>query len=63
MAKKIEKAIKCERIGVSVIGLEVPHAHIHLIPMNSVSDMNFSKNKLNLSNDELHNIADIIVNS
>jgi histidine triad (HIT) family protein len=63
VAKKIEKAIKCERIGVSVIGLEVPHAHIHLIPMNSVSDMNFSKNKLNLSNDELHNIADIIVNS
>ena len=63
VAKKIEKAIKCERIGVSVIGLEVPHAHIHLITMNSVSDMNFSKNKLNLSNDELHNIADIIVNS
>ena len=63
VAKKIEKAIKCERIGVSVIGLEVPHAHIHLIPMNSVSDMNFSKNKLNLSNYELHNIADIIVNS
>jgi histidine triad (HIT) family protein len=63
VAKKIEKAIKCERIGVSVIGLEVPHAHIHLIPMNSVSDMNFSKNKLNLSNQELHNIADIIANS
>ena len=44
----IEKAITCERIGVSVIGLEVPHAHIHLIPINSISDMNFSNPKLEL---------------
>ena len=63
VAKAMDKVIVCKRIGVAVIGLEVPHAHIHLIPMNSVSDMNFSKNKLNLSNQELHNIADIIANS
>ncbi|AFD08240.1 HIT family protein [Solitalea canadensis] len=42
VAKKIEKAIPCKRIGVTVIGLEVPHAHIHLIPINKINDMNFS---------------------
>ncbi len=57
VAKKIEKAIPCERIGVSVIGLEVPHAHIHLIPINGIADMNFAKPKLNLSNNELAVIA------
>tara|TARA_B100001250_G_C19518232_1_gene664799 strand:+ start:348 stop:734 length:387 start_codon:yes stop_codon:yes gene_type:complete len=60
VAKKIEKVIDCERIGVSVIGLEVPHAHIHLIPMNTVSDMNFSKEKLKLSNEEFARIAKLI---
>ena len=60
VAKKIEKAIDCERIGVSIIGLEVPHAHIHLIPMNSVSDMNFSKEKLKLSHDDFVKIAELI---
>lgn len=53
VAKKVEKAIPCERIGVTVIGLEVPHAHIHLIPINSVEDMNFSKPKLNPTQVEL----------
>ena len=48
----IEKAITCKRIGVSVIGLEVPHAHIHLIPINSISDMNFSNPKLELAEKE-----------
>jgi len=57
VAQKIEKAIPCERIGVSVIGLEVPHAHVHLIPMRSVSDMNFAQPKLDLSNEELAAIA------
>ncbi|NND78017.1 MAG: HIT family protein [Flavobacteriales bacterium] len=60
VAKKIEKAIHCERIGVSVIGLEVPHAHIHLIPINSLEDMNFSKPKLKLEQEELKSIADRI---
>lgn len=57
VAKKIEKAIPCERIGVSVIGLEVPHAHIHLIPINAVEDINFSKPKLQLSKEEMEAIA------
>ncbi|MEM7163683.1 MAG: HIT family protein [Bacteroidota bacterium] len=60
VAQKIEKAIPCERIGVSVIGLEVPHAHIHLIPMNNVSDMNFSKEKLSLSKEQMESIAEKI---
>ena len=57
VAKKIENAIPCNRIGVTVIGLEVPHAHIHLIPINNISDMNFSLSKLNFSNEELKEIA------
>lgn len=57
VAKKMKKVIECERIGVSVVGLEVPHTHIHLIPINNVSDMNFAKEKLKLSNDELAELA------
>lgn len=53
VALKIEKAIPCARVGVSVVGLEVPHTHIHLIPINSVSDMNFAKPKLEFSQEEL----------
>jgi histidine triad (HIT) family protein len=49
VAKGLEKAIPCKRIGVAVIGLEVPHAHIHLIPMNNVSDLNFARPKLQFS--------------
>jgi len=51
--KKIENAIKCERIGIAVVGLEVPHAHIHLIPINHMDDMNFSNPKLKLSSEEM----------
>jgi histidine triad (HIT) family protein len=43
VARKLKRCIDCKRIGISVIGLEVPHAHIHLIPLNEVSDINFSK--------------------
>jgi len=60
VAKKLEKAIDCQRIGVSVIGLEVPHAHVHLIPINNVSDMNFSKPKLKVSTEELEKMANLI---
>ncbi len=56
----IERAIPCKRMGITVIGLEVPHAHIHLIPINSISDMEFSRPKLILSHEELANIADQI---
>ncbi len=57
VAKGIEKSVACERIGVTVIGLEVPHAHIHLIPINSMNDMNFSRMKLKPERDELVAIA------
>ena len=60
VAKAIEKAIPCKRIGVAVIGLEVPHAHIHLVPLNNVSDINFSRPKLNLPKEELEEIAKAI---
>ena len=53
VAAGIKKAIPCKKVGVSVIGLEVPHAHVHLIPMNSVADMNFAKEKLKPSEEEL----------
>lgn len=57
VAHKMNTVINCKRIGVSVVGLEVPHAHIHLIPINAVTDMNFSKQKLKLSADEMNAIA------
>ncbi len=57
VAKAIEKSVACKRIGTAVIGLEVPHTHIHLVPINNVSDLNFSNPKLELSNDELAEIA------
>ena len=57
VAKAIKLAIPCNKVGVSVIGLEVPHAHIHLIPMQNVSDMNFSKEKLNISKEEMEQTA------
>lgn len=57
IAVAIEKVVKCKRIGTAVIGLEVPHAHIHLIPINNVSDINFANPKLSLTNDELFDLA------
>jgi histidine triad (HIT) family protein len=57
VAEGVKKAIPCKKVGVSVIGLEVPHAHVHLIPMNTVSDMNFSREKLNPSAEQLAETA------
>ncbi|KAA3652527.1 MAG: HIT family protein [Bacteroidetes bacterium] len=57
VAKKIKANIECTRIGVAVIGLEVAHAHIHLVPINRVSDIDFSREKLQLTNDDLAEIA------
>ena len=54
IAKAIEKAFDCNRCGISVIGLEVPHAHMHLVPINSSNDLNFTKPKLKLSEEELN---------
>ncbi len=63
-AKKIalaqKKAIECKRVGVAVLGLEVPHAHIHLIPINSEADINFSNPKLKLEKEEFEAIAALI---
>jgi len=63
VAVKIKKVFPCNRVGVTVIGLEVPHAHIHLIPINSLVDMNFMQEKLVLSSDEFKLIADSIFNA
>ena len=57
VAAAIEKAVPCKRVGMSVIGLEVPHAHIHLIPLDDIGDMNFSNPKLKFSEDEFQDIA------
>ena len=57
VAAAIEKSVSCVRIGVAVIGLEVPHTHIHLIPITKESDMNFRNPKLKLSSDEMNEIA------
>ena len=53
VARAIKQVVPCRKIGVAVVGLEVPHAHIHLIPINSVSDMNFANPKKSFSQDEL----------
>ena len=60
VAKAMDKAITCKRIGVAVIGLEVPHAHIHLVPLNNVSDINFERPKLKFSEDEMKAVSDLI---
>lgn len=53
IAKAIERSFRCNRCGISVVGLEVPHAHIHLVPINSMDDLNFTRGKLKLSQEEL----------
>ena len=60
VAAALESVIDCERIGVSVIGLEVPHAHVHLIPIDQIGDMNFSNQRVTLSQAEFSGIADKI---
>jgi histidine triad (HIT) family protein len=60
IARAIDKAIKCKRVGVAVIGLEVPHAHIHLIPINHIHDTEFSRPKLKLSPEKFKEIAERI---
>lgn len=63
VAKKIKKAIPCVRVGVAVVGLEVPHAHIHLIPLQKIEDMNFRNERLQLSNEEYTEIQNSIINA
>lgn len=57
VAAKVRKVIPCQRIGVAVIGLEVPHAHIHLVPMDAIADLDFSKPRVKLSQDEFAETA------
>ena len=57
VAKAMDKVIDCKRIGVAVVGLEVPHAHIHLVPLNNVSDINFERPKLSFSEEEMNEVA------
>jgi len=57
VALQLERAIPCERVGVAIIGLEVPHAHVHLIPLNGVADINFERPKLQVTPDDLATTA------
>ena len=61
IAKAIEKAFPCDRCGISVVGLEVPHAHMHLIPINSSDDLNFTRPKLKLEESRLKEIQQMIL--
>ncbi|HCC94832.1 MAG TPA: HIT family protein [Flavobacteriaceae bacterium] len=61
IAQAIEKAIPCLRVGVAVVGLEVPHVHVHLVPLNTMQDINFSNPKLQLSAEKMIEIADNII--
>jgi histidine triad (HIT) family protein len=60
IAQAVEKAIPCLRVGVAVIGLEVPHVHVHLVPMNTMNDINFTQPKLKVSNEEMNEICEKI---
>ena len=62
IAMAIQKALPCVRVGIVVLGMEIPHAHIHLVPLNKESDLNFRNPKLKLDSDEMSRIADQIRN-
>lgn len=62
VAKKVGAAIPCLRVGIAVVGIEVPHAHIHLVPMNCMKDLNFGNERLKLSTEQYKEIQDKIVN-
>ncbi len=61
IAKAIEKSFDCNRVGLEVVGLEVPHAHLHLIPINEANDLNFVQDKLKLSPERLKEVQELIV--
>ncbi len=61
IAHAIEKAFNCNRCGISVVGLEVPHAHIHLVPMNTANDLNFTKGKIKITAEELKEVQEKIL--
>lgn len=63
VASAIEKSFNCRRCGISVIGLEVPHAHMHLVPINSAEDLNFTRDKLKIESVEMKQIQDKIISN
>ncbi len=63
VARAIEQVVECERIGIAVVGLEVPHAHIHLVPINSIADMNFAKPRVKMTDEEFKELAEQINNA
>ncbi|MCH5715302.1 HIT family protein [Niabella hibiscisoli] len=63
IAKAIEKSFDCNRCGISVLGIEVPHAHVHLIPINDANDLNFQQPKLKLSEAELKEVQHLIISN
>ena len=63
IANAMEKTIPCKKVGVAVIGLEVPHAHIHLVPINGIHDIEFSKPKLKLTKEEFEEIVNVILSA
>lgn len=63
IAKALEKTMNCKRCGLSVVGLEVPHAHLHLLPINEMDDTNFTRGKLQLAETEMQEIQQTIINA
>jgi histidine triad (HIT) family protein len=63
VSAKLQRTVPCRRIGVAIIGLEVPHAHVHLIPLNTMADINFSAERLKMSSEELATLASEIRNA
>jgi histidine triad (HIT) family protein len=61
IARAIEKAFRCNRCGISVVGIEVPHAHVHLIPLNSANDLNFTQPKMQVTQDDLKIVQEKIL--
>lgn len=63
IARAIEKSFNCNRCGISVVGIEVPHAHVHLIPLNEAGDLNFLQPKLRLSEAEMKEVQNLIISN
>jgi histidine triad (HIT) family protein len=61
IAKSIERSFDCNRSGISVVGIEVPHAHMHLIPINTANDLNFTRSKITIAADEMKNVQELII--
>lgn len=63
IAKAIERSFNCNRCGIEVVGLEVPHAHMHLIPINSANDLNFTKEKLKMTPEQMKKVQEVILSN